>query len=82
MVHPVRLWRQGKQRTKVAEQVNEIPVDEYVEEVLASPKEYQPKTEGGKRAKARRDAVKEPVKIDERMVDVTNCKKRLRANIR
>jgi len=63
----------------VAEQVNEIPVEEYVEEVLASPKEYQPKTERGKRAKAKRDALKEPVKIAEKMVDVTNCEKRLRA---
>jgi len=69
----------GKQRTKVAEQVNEIPVEEYVEEVLASPKEYQPTTERGKKAKAKRDALKEPVKIAERMVDVTNCEKRLRA---
>jgi hypothetical protein len=63
----------------VAEQVNKIPVEEYVEEVLASPKEYQPETEQGKRAKAKRDALKEPVKIAERMVDVTNCEKRLRA---
>jgi hypothetical protein len=69
----------GKQRTKVAEQVSEIPMEEYFEEVLASPKEYQPKTEQGKRAKAKRDALKEPVKIAERMVDVTNCEKRLRA---
>ena len=39
-------------------------MEEYVEEVLASPKEYQPKTEQGKRVK--RDALKEPVKIAER----------------
>jgi hypothetical protein len=38
-------------------------VEEYVEEILASPKEYQPKTERGKREKAKRDALKEPVKI-------------------
>ena len=63
----------------MAEQVNEIPAEKYVEEVLASPKEYQPTTERGKRAKAKRDALKEPVKIAERMVDVTNCEKRLRA---
>jgi hypothetical protein len=43
--------------------VSEIPVEEYVEEILASPKEYQPKTERGKREKAKRDALKEPVKI-------------------
>jgi hypothetical protein len=41
----------------VAEQVKEIPVEEYVEEVLTSPKEYQPKTERWKKAK--RDALKE-----------------------
>jgi hypothetical protein len=69
----------GKQRTKVAEQVKEIPVEEYVEEVLTSPKEYPPTTERGKKAKAKRDALKEPVKIAERMVDVTNCEKRVRA---
>jgi hypothetical protein len=69
----------GKQRTKVADQVSEIPVEEYFEEILASPKEYRPKTDRGKRAKAERDALKEPVKIAEKMVDVTNCKKRLRA---
>jgi hypothetical protein len=63
----------------MAEQVKEIPVEEYVEEVLTSPKEYQPTTERGKKAKAKRDALKEPVKIAERMVDVTNCEKRLRA---
>jgi hypothetical protein len=68
----------------VADQVSEIPVEEYIEEILASPKEYQPKTERGKREKAKRDALKEPVKIAERMVaermvDVTNCEKRLRA---
>ena len=63
----------------MAEQVNEIPAEEYVEEVLASPKEYQLTTERGKRAKAKRDVLKEPVKIAERMVDVTNCEKRLRA---
>ncbi len=59
--------------------MNEIPVEEYVGEVLASPKEYQPKIERGKRAKAKWDALKEPVKIAKRMVDVTNCEKRLRA---
>ncbi len=69
----------GKQRTKVADLVSEIPMEEYVEAILASPKEYQPKTERGKREKAKRDALKEPVKIAERMVDVTNCEKRLRA---
>jgi len=69
----------GKQRTKVAKQVSEIPMDEYVEEILASPKEYQPTTERGKKAKARRDALKEPMKIAEKMVDVTNCEERLRA---
>lgn len=69
----------GTQRTKVADQVSEIPVEEYVEEILASPKEYQPKTERGNREKAKRDALREPVKIAERMVDVTNCEKRLRA---
>jgi hypothetical protein len=69
----------GKQHTKVAEQVSEIPMDEYVEEILASPKEYQPTTERGKKAKAKRDVLKEPVKIAEKMVDVTNCEKRLRA---
>jgi hypothetical protein len=41
--------------------VSEIPAEEYVEEKLASPKEYQPKTERGKRAKEKRDAMKEPV---------------------
>jgi len=35
----------GKQRTKVAEQVKEIPVEEYVEVVLTSPKVYQPTTD-------------------------------------
>jgi len=69
----------GKQNTKVADQVSEIPAEEYVEEKLASPKEYQPKTERGKRAKEKRDAQKEPVKIAERMVDVSNCEERLRA---
>ena len=69
----------GKQRTKVAEQVSEIPVQEYVEAILASPKEHQPKTERGKRDKAKRDALKEPVKIAERMVDVSNCEKKVRA---
>jgi hypothetical protein len=69
----------GKQRTKVADQVSEILVEEYVEEILASQKEYQSKTERGKREKAKWDALKEPVKIAERMVDVTNCEKRLRA---
>jgi len=69
----------GKQRTKVADQVSEIPVEEYVEVILVSPKEYRPKTDRGKRAKAERDALKEPVKIAERMVDVTDCEKRLRA---
>ena len=59
--------------------MNEIPVEEYVGEVLASPKEYQPKTERGKRTKAKWDALKEPVKIAKRMADVTNCEKRLRA---
>jgi hypothetical protein len=63
----------------VADQVSEIPEEEYVEEILASPKEYQPKTERGKREKAKRDELKEPVKIAETMVDVTNCEKRLRA---
>ena len=63
----------------MVEQVNEIPAEEYVEEVLASPKEYQLTIERGKRAKAKRDVLKEPVKIAERMVDVTNCEKRLRA---
>ena len=46
---------------------------------IASPKEYQPKTERGKRTKAKWDALKEPVKIAKRMADVTNCEKRLRA---
>ena len=69
----------GKQNTKVADQVREIPADEYVEENLASPKEYQPKTERGKRAKEKRDALKEPAKIAERMVDVSNCEEKLRA---
>jgi hypothetical protein len=69
----------GKQGTKVADQVSEIPADEYVEEKLSSPKEYQPKTERGKRAKEKRDAQKEPVKLAERMVDVSNCEERLRA---
>lgn len=59
--------------------MNEIHVEEYVGEVLASLKEYQPKTERGKRAKAKWDALKEPVKIAKRRVDVTNCEKRLRA---
>jgi len=63
----------------VADQVSEIPMEEYVEVILASPKEYRPKTDRGKRAKAERDALKEPVKIVERMVDVTDCEKRLRA---
>ncbi|RCV63371.1 hypothetical protein C5S53_14570, partial [Methanophagales archaeon] len=53
--------------TKVAEQVSEIPEEEYVEVILASPKEYRPKTERGKREKAKRDALKEPVKIAEMM---------------
>nr|CBH37185.1 hypothetical protein BSM_06620 [uncultured archaeon] len=59
--------------------MNEIPVEEYVGEVLAFPKEYQSKTERGKSAKAKWDALKEPVKIAKRMVNVTNCEKRLRA---
>ena len=69
----------GKQGTKVADQVSEIPAEEYVEEKLASPKEYQPKTERGKSAKEKRDAMKEPVEIAERMVDVSNCEEKLRA---
>jgi hypothetical protein len=69
----------GKQNTKVADQVSEIPVEEYVEEKIAPPKEYQPKTVRGKRAKEKRDAMKEPVEIAERMVDVSNCEEKLRA---
>jgi hypothetical protein len=75
----IQFASRGKQNTKVADQVSEIPAEEYVEENLASPKEYQPKTERGKRAKEKRDALKEPVKIAERMVDVSNCEERLRA---
>ena len=37
------------------------------------------KTEREKRAKAKRDAEREPVKIAEKMVNVINCEKRLSA---
>ena len=47
----------GKQRTKVADQVSEIPVEGYVEKILTYPKEYRPKTDRGKGAKAERDAL-------------------------
>jgi hypothetical protein len=69
----------GKQGTKVAEQVSEIPEEQYIEEKLFSPNEYQPKTERGKKAKERRDLLKETVKIAERMVDVSHCEKKVRA---
>jgi len=69
----------GKQGTKVAEQVSEIPEEQYREEKLFSPNEYQPITEKGKKSKKKRDSKKETVKIAERMVDVTNCEKKLRA---
>jgi hypothetical protein len=69
----------GKQGTKVAEQVSEIPEEQYIEEKLFSPNEYQPKTERGKKAKEKRDSLKETVKIAERMVDVTHCEKKVRA---
>jgi len=69
----------GKQGTKVAEQVSEIPDEQYIEEKLFSPNEYQPKTEKGKKSKEKRDSLKETVKIAERMVDVTHCEKQVRA---
>jgi hypothetical protein len=75
----IQFASRGKQRTKVADPLSEIPEAEYEAVKLASPKEYQPKTERGTRAKEKRDALKEPVKIAERMVDVSHCEKRLRA---
>lgn len=69
----------GKQGTKVAEQVSEIPEEQYSEQKLFSPNEYQPKTERGKKAKEKRDSLKGTVKIAERMVDVTHCEKQIRA---
>jgi hypothetical protein len=75
----IQFASRGKQRTKVADQMSEIPEAEYDAVKLASPKEYQPKTKRGEQAKAKRDAKREPVKIAEKMVDVTNCEKRLRA---
>ena len=64
---------------KVVELVSEILEDEYVEEKLESSPEHQPKTERGKWAKAKRDALNEPVKIAEKMVDASNCEKQLSA---
>ena len=69
----------GKQGTKVAEQVGEIPEEQYIEEKLFSPNEYQPKTEKGKKSKEKRDSKKQTVKIAERMVDVSHCEKKVRA---
>lgn len=69
----------GKQGTKVAEQVSEIPEEQYIEEKLFSPNEYQPKTEKGKKAKEKRDSLKETVKIAEKMVVVSHCEKKVRA---
>jgi len=69
----------GKQGTKVAEQVSEIPEEQYSEDKLFSPNEYQPKTEKGKKSKEKRDSRKETVKIAERMVDVSHCEKKVRA---
>jgi hypothetical protein len=69
----------GKQGTKVAEQVSEIPEEQYIEEKLFSPNEYQPKTERGKKTKEKRDSLKETVKIAEKMVDVSHCEKKVRA---
>lgn len=69
----------GKQGTKVAEQVSEIPEEQYSEEKLFSPNEYQPKTEKGRKTKEKRDSLKETVKIAERMVDVSHCEKKVRA---
>lgn len=69
----------GKQGTKVAEQVSEIPEEQYIEEKLFSPNEYQPKTERGKKAKEKRDSLKKTVKIAERMVYVSYCEEKLRA---